>query len=189
MAADEAGHDAEIDVAARQHDARRAVAQPGRGRRHRRHADRAGSLDVQLGPLHQQHHRVGDGILVDGHDLVDPVLDERAGELAGVLDGDAVGERDDRSVGAARRRGTGAHRGLDADHPDVGSSDLTAIAIARRQAAAAERHDHAGQVGEVLDELEAERALAGDDHRVVERVAERHAGVRCPRLGGGQRLV
>ena len=33
----------------------------------------------------------------------------------------------------------------------------------------------AGEVVEVLDQLESERALAGDDGRVVERVAERPA--------------
>ena len=55
------------------------------------------------------------------------------------------------------------------------------------QAAAAERDDHAGQVGDVLDQLEPERALAGDDGRVVERVAERHAPSVGPVAGGGAR--
>ena len=38
-------------------------------------ADRAGAFDVELGPVHQHHHRVGDGVLVDGDDLVDPSVD------------------------------------------------------------------------------------------------------------------
>ena len=96
VAADQARHHSEIDVAARQDDARRALA----GRSHDTveqggNADCAGTLDVQLGALHQQHHRVGDGILRDRHHVVEPPIDQRAGDRPGVLDGDAVGEGGD----------------------------------------------------------------------------------------------
>ena len=96
VAADQARHHAEVDVAAGEHDAGRAVAARRARQPESRAAtpDRAGAFDVQLRPVHQQHHRVGDRILVDGDHLVDPPIDERAGELAGVLHGDAVGERE-----------------------------------------------------------------------------------------------
>ena len=47
------------------------------------------------------------------------------------------------------------------------------------EATTAERHDHHGEIVHVLDELEAERALPGDDGRVVEGVHEVQAGLRA----------
>ena len=51
---------------------------------------------------------------------------------------------------------------------------------ARRQSATSQRHDDTAQVGDVLDQLEAEGALPRDDCRVVEGVAERHAVLGRP---------
>ena len=76
-----------------------------------------------------------------------------------------------------------ADRGLDADDPDVGQQRLHGDRHAGGESAAAERHDDARQVGEVVDELQAERALAGDHGGVVERVAERHAALAGPLRG------
>src|SRR2546423_3867520 len=45
---------------------------------------------------------------------------------------------------------------------------------ARAQPAAADRHDDLREVRDVLEQLEAERALAGDDVRIVERRSEEH---------------
>ena len=44
-----------------------------------------------------------------------------------------------------------------------------------REPAAADRHDHAREVGHVLEQLERERRLARDHVEVVERVHERGA--------------
>ena len=176
MASDQAGHDAEVDVAARQHHAGHAgVGGRAGARLQRRHSDRAGALDVELGPLHERHHRVGDGVLGDGDDLVDPSFDQRPGDDAGSLDGDAVGERRHRARGRVDAGVGSARRGLHADHPHVGHERLDGDGDAARQPAPAERHDDARQVVEVLDQLESERALSGDDGGVVERVAERPA--------------
>ena len=44
--------------------------------------DRARALDDELGPLEQEHHRLGDLVLADDHDVVDPPVDQRQRELA-----------------------------------------------------------------------------------------------------------
>ena len=71
--------------------------------RHQRgDAHRTGALDEQLGPLHQQHHRVGDRVLLDDDHIVEPVFDERAGDLARPFHRDPIGQRHDGPVGQAR---------------------------------------------------------------------------------------
>ena len=70
----------------------------------RGHADGTGALDHQLRALEQQHDRLGDRVLVDGHQLVEQALEQRRRDLARLLDRDPVGER------AVR---------LDPDHLDV----------------------------------------------------------------------
>ena len=190
VATDEPGHHAEVDVAARQHDARRALARHVDEVAHQRgHADGAGALDVQLGALHEVHHRVGDRVLVDRHDVVDPLLDQRSGDDAGHLDGDAVGERADRPV---RRRDTevrGARRRLHGDHAHRGPHRLHRDRHAGGEATAAERYDHAREVGHVVDQLEPERALPRHHHRIVERMAEREPGRVGVGACRGHRLV
>ena len=66
---------------------------------------------------------------------------------------------------------------LDADHPGAGPEPFTAVAIPADQAAAADRNDHHVHVGNVLEQLEADRSLARDRQRVVERMHERSAGL------------
>jgi hypothetical protein len=82
-------------------------------------ADRARALDDELRALEQADHRVGDVVLRDRDELVDPFGDERERERAGPLDGDAVGDRgalgglDGRAAGDAlreRRAGLGLAR-------------------------------------------------------------------------------
>ena len=82
-----------------------------------------------------------------------------------------------------------AHRGLDADHPHRGQQRLDGDRHARRQPAAPERNDDTRQVGDVLDQFEAERALPGDHCRVVEGMAERHAVLGRPSARRGEGLV
>ena len=48
---------------------------------------------------------------------------------------------------------------------------------ARHEAAAPDRHDDRVDVGNRVEDLEPDGALAGDDQRVVERGNERRAGV------------
>ena len=134
--------------------------------------DGTGALDVELGSVHQQHHGVCDGVLVDRDDVVDPSLDERPGQHAGMLDGDPVGERHDRPGrrGVAGKWAAGGC--LHADDPDFGHQRLDGDGHATGETAAADRDDDATEIVEILDDLEAERALPGDDRRVVVWMAE-----------------
>ena len=157
-------------------------------RQERGDADRAGSFDEQLGPFHQQHHRVGDGVLLDDDDVVEPLLDEWSGELARSLDRDPVGEGDDGTVGRFAVGVRSARLDLHADHLDGGVVALDGDRDAGRQTAAAERHDHAPEVGHVGDQLPPERGLPGDDVEVVVGVAEDHARRGGTLASGGDRL-
>ena len=69
-----------------------------------------------------------------------------------------------------------APRGLRADDPHVGPQRLDRGRDPGDQPAAAGAHDDRAHVGALLEELQADRALAGDDVRVVERV-DQHAPV------------
>ena len=78
---------------------------------------------------------------------------------------------------------------LHADDLDLGPRGLHRDGDAAREPAAADRHDDLGQVGDVLQQLEAERALAGDDVGVVERVHEGHARLARALLGRRHALL
>ena len=117
-------------------------------------------------------------------------------DAARALDRDAVGDRQ-RRLGLDRRpacidSGYGAHAA--AWTPMIFTSGLASLitsAMPGAQPAAADRHDHLRQIGDVLEQFEPERALAGDDRRVVERVHERQpallARVRARRPGRRRR--
>ena len=70
---------------------------------------------------------------------------------------------------------------LDADDPDLGPQGAQRDRDARQQPAAAARHDHDVEVGDLLVELEADRALAGDHELVVERPSTNVAPVAAAR--------
>ena len=59
---------------------------------HGGHGRGAGGLDDLLAALHEQEHGLGDLKIVDGDDVVGVFLDERDGDVARRLDGDAVGD-------------------------------------------------------------------------------------------------
>ena len=103
--------------------------------------------------------------------------------------GDAVGlDPDDLAALEGERHGVRALR-LDAVDADRGAPLLDRRGHARDETAAADPDDDDVEVGQVLDELEADRAVAGDDGRIVERVDELEAlGVADP-LELGQRLA
>ena len=147
-------------------------------RQQRGDADRAGTLDEELGPFHQQHHRVGDLVLLDDDDVVEPSLDQWSGDLARPLHRDSVGQRDDRPDRRGAVRVRSARRDLHADHLDRRVVRLDRDRDATGQPAAAQWHDDTLQVGHIADHLATERGLPGDDIDVVVRVAEHHAGRR-----------
>ena len=74
-----------------------------------------------------------------------------------------------------RRRVRGRALGLHADDPHAGVR-RRAARDAAEQAAAAGRDEHRRHVRALLDDLQPDGALAGDDVGVVERVHEHRAG-------------
>ena len=66
---------------------------------------------------------------------------------------------------------------LDADDAHLGPRLLDDAGDPADQPAAAEGDDHRGEVRDVLEQLQAQRRLAGDHVRVVERMDERGAGL------------
>ena len=95
-------------------------------------------------------------------------------------DRDAFGDRRLRlRRGSAPERVDHAGVALDlhADDVDVGAPALGRDRDAGHEPAAADGHDDRVDVGDRVDDLEADGALARDDRRVVERGHERGAGV------------
>ena len=106
----------------------------GHARQQRRDADRARPLDHELGPLEQEHHRLGDLVLGDRDDPSTQRLDQRAasarpGRLTAIPS--AIVSAESTATGApGLQRGRERRAGLDlnADHLDLGPRDLSAIA-------------------------------------------------------------
>ena len=154
----------------------------------RRHADRAGALDDQLARSISTTIASAVSSSLDDDDAVRVAREQLERELARALHRDPVGDREHRGGGhrlaATQRLRVGRARGdLHADHLDLWPRRLDRDRDARAQPAAAHRHHDLGEVRHVLEQLEPERALAGDDVGVVERVHERQAaaarGVPC----------
>ena len=109
----------------------------------------------------------------------------------------AVGDRPRHGVGrpaddlAALQRvaGVGRELGLDADDPGVGSQGPDGRRDAAGKPAATDGHEDRGDVGQVVDDLEADRALAGDDPVVVVRRDDREAAFGGEPLGDALALV
>ena len=90
---------------------------------------------------------------------------------------------------AQRLRVGGDGVDLHADDLDLRSRRLDRDRDAAGQAPATDRDDDLGQIGHVVEQLEAERPLAGDDVGVVERVHEGHAGLLRARPGRRHALL
>ncbi len=74
----------------------------------------------------------------------------------------------DRMTGAKARRHCRAARHRDADHARLAPLALDRGRHARRKPAARKRHQHAFEIRKVRNDFQSERALAGNDGRVVE---------------------
>ena len=115
---------------------------------------------------------------------------QREGGLAHPAHGGAVDERVElrerhRLTRRHRRRHARGARGLHADHPDAGVRGAQPGRDARGQPTAADRHhDDVGRPAQLLDDLNADRALARDRAEVVERGHDRGAGVLGVLRGG-----
>ena len=137
------------------------------------HRGRARPLDDQLHALEEEHDRVGDLGVGDSHDRVEAVGQDALRQLARLLHGDPVRDRDPARLEAHERS---AIRGLHADEVDLGPKLAQGERDPGREAAAADRHDERLHVAELLGELEAERSLPGHDRLVLEGMDEGRAG-------------
>ena len=95
----------------------------------------------------------------------------------------------DRLPRGQRARVGGGALGLHADHAYVGAQRLDRDRDAGQQPAAAGRHQHGAYVGRLLEHLEAERALAGDDVDVVEGVDQHRPGLLGEGARGDERVL
>ena len=143
-------------------------------------ADRAGALDDELGLLHAAAPSPRRSRPRRRRRRRRPSGAERERQPAGLLDRDAVGDRQprgdlDRRARLQRRRDTA--RSASTWTPTTSTSGralLTAIATPDGQPAAADRDDDLREVGDVLEQLEAERPLAR------RRRPGRRTGARTP---------
>ena len=134
-------------------------------------ADRARPFDDELRALENEHERLADLLVRHGHHVVEHVREDRHRQLAGLLDRDAVRDRVARSAGQRARR-LHAHDAQPRLHRAERERD------AGGEAAAADRDQHRLDVGHLLCELEADRPLARDDERLLERMNERRTVLR-----------
>ena len=164
----------DVDVAAGEHEDHRAPLEAELPVEERSERCGAGALHHRLLDLEQQEHRARQLLLAHGHEVVDVGLRERERPLAHLTHGDAV--RDGRRGVETHRAAfvqRVAHRrervGLHADDAHLRPPRLHRQAHATREPAAADGHDDRLDVRPLLQHLEADRALAGDDPLIVER--------------------
>ena len=158
-----------------------------RGQRHG-----TGSFDHQLVLLqHEQNHLV-DVTLGDGDQIVEELVEQREGQVARTLHGNAFG-------GGAHLVGcddaTGGQRILPcraafrngADHAHFRLERLDGERHSRAQTAATKRHNHIGDVRHVFENLKTDGALSAQHFVIVERRHVNHAfGIaEFLRVGGG----
>ena len=129
-----------------------------------------GALGDDLLALGHHLHRALQGIFADQQQVADQFRDDRLGQSARRFDGDAF--RD--GLAAIVRRELAhriVHRGiesrLDTDHLDARVQGLGGGRHARHDPPAADGHHDRLQLGKVRQQLQADRALAGNDQRIV----------------------
>ena len=176
----------DVDVAAREnqgHAAALEVEAPVEQGGQRRGAR---ALDDRLFDLEQEQHRVGQLLLVHRHHAIHPLAGEGERQLADLAHGDAVGDRragvHAQPLAALERARHRRQRGrLHADHADVGPLGLDGQRHTADESPAADGDEHGLDVGQLLEQLEPERALAGDHARIVERMDEELAALGAQR--------
>ena len=173
--------DHHVDIAAGQDQSRLA----GRERRfgaHRGQRRGAGPFGDRLLDLEQREHGVFDVLLGDGDHPVDPFADDGHGQPPRTFHGDPLRHRSGPRLGGfasveERCRG-GEPLRLNADDGDRRPQRLDGDGDARDQSAAADGDDDRVEVGGLLQHLQPQRALAGDDVRVVERMDQNASALR-----------
>ncbi len=114
-------------------------------------------------------------LVVHQHDLVDLLADDREVELGAAARGQGVGGRGDawqldHGPGADALVERGRPHGLDADDAHRRADRLGGGGHSGDEPAAADRHQQQIDLRHLLEDLEADRRLAGNDCRIGERV-------------------
>jgi cysteine desulfurase family protein (TIGR01976 family) len=173
--AEDLGQFAQVNVAARDHAHHLAgpgpAAQGGRGRQRPR------ALGDDPDALGERAHRVGDLGHRDRQRTVDQRRDQRPHAVQHPAAAGAVHERGpvidlDRVPGGHRRGQRRGGLGLGGEDLGVRPQRLDRAGDADRQPAAAVRDHHRVRVGQVVEDLQADRAVAGHHRRVLHRVHE-----------------
>ena len=191
---DDPGEDVHIDIAAGDQ-ADHLLADDGQLVEHGGgHADRARALGDELLLLNGGQDGRGNLVLGDRDDVVHVLLHQGEGGVAGVLDGDAVGKGMDRIQGdlmalAMALEHAGGVEGLDAVDLYRGLELLDGEGHAGNQAAAADGHDDRVHIPHLLENLQADGALTGDDLVVVKGVDKGRAGLLLGLDRGGVGVV
>ncbi len=139
----------------------------------RRQAGRAGALGDGLLDVGVERHRPFERSLLDQHDVFHQRPGDGVGEVAHLLDRDALGDGlpPRRRAQAAHAGGKGRiHRRLDPEHPHLGLDRLGRRGAAGNQAAAADGDEDDVQVRAVLQHLGGESPLPGHHFEIVEGV-------------------
>ena len=138
-----------------------------------RQRQRAGGLGHGAHVLEDVAHGGGDLVGGDGDDVVEQRRAQAEGLPPHAAHGHALGEephalQGDGAPGGQRRAQAGGLLVLDADDPHLRHEGLDEDGDARGEPPAAHGDEEAVELGVLLDDLQADGALAGDDARVVE---------------------
>jgi hypothetical protein len=186
---DDARQKQRVDVATAQHRHHGSGQRRDRTGQQRCHTSCTGRLHDLFRTLGQYQHRTGDHLIVHGDHVVDERGDVGQRQLAEPRHRDAVGDgvadRHCHRVSGGQRRAHGRRLiRLHPDDPRLRPTGPDRRRDPRDQPATADGdHDRAG-IGDVVEDVQTERALSGDDVGVLERVHEH--GVRVLRMGGGR---
>ena len=146
---------------------------------HRRHRHSACTLGHQLLVLHQGEDSRCRLVLGHGNDIVHILLAQLVGQLARGLDLNAVRKGGSRFQGLVlvlvqAAVHTGGTLGLYAVHLDLRPQGLDGKGDAGDQSAAAHRHHHSVHIRQLVEDLQANGSLPGDDLLVIVRVDKGH---------------
>ncbi|CAB5619288.1 Uncharacterised protein [Escherichia coli] len=141
---------------------------------HPRQRQRPGRFRYRAHIFKQVFHRRTDRIAIDGNNVVEIFLAQTEGFVTDTFYRHAFSKETHarqihRMTGIQRRLQAGGVFGFDGNHFDLRHQLFDQHRHARRQTATAHRHKHAVEVCVLLEQLQGQRTLSGDHHRVIER--------------------
>jgi hypothetical protein len=190
------GEQGDVDVAAADQDRGAMAVEGGLLLEESGEGGSAGAFCQGFLAFEQDEDGAGDLLFVDGHELVDVFRDQGEGAVAGAADGDAVGDGrlggdGDGVAGLAGSQHRGEALGLDADDANFRMALLDGAGDAADEPAAADGDDDGFEVGDLLEQLEADGSLPCDHLVVIEGMQEGEAvsAALADRFGAGLVVV